>query len=221
MEHVLNPPAIHGPVVPGKAAAARAELEQLIKKINKSQFDMGDLLLTIKQNGYYEGYNSFFEYTRSLGLKDSKVRYTTRISEVMTELNIPREKYEPLGVAKLRAITSLDTKGNWTNPDSKAETPLVAFIQGFVEEGDKLSLEEVQQHVRTLKGEVGENAMGWLHLYMKQLAIDNVVKPAFELAKLHIGSVSKDEDGNSKDASDGRALEVIAAEYLNDPNNQV
>jgi len=215
MEQVLNPPAIHGPVVPGKAAAVRQELEQLIKKINKSQFDMGDLLYTIKKNGYYEGYNSFFEYTRSLGLKDSKVRYTTRISEVTSELGIPREKYEPLGVAKCRAITSLDTQAIYKNPETGAETPIVEFINGFIEQGKDLSLEEVQQHVRTLKGEVGENAMGWLHLYMKQLAIDNVAKPALEKAKMLIGSVGKDEDGMSKDPSDGAAAEVVFASFNN------
>jgi len=139
---------------------------------------------------------------------------------VMEALEIPRVKYEPLGIAKLREITSLNIDETWTNPETKAQTPIKAFVQGFVEQGDNLSLEEIKQHVKTLKGLVGEEAMGWLHLYMKQIAIDQVARPALELAKAQIGSVAKDDEGVSKDATDGRAAEVIFVSFLNDPANE-
>jgi hypothetical protein len=215
MEPLLNPPAIHGPIVPGEAAKVRQQLEQLIKKVNKSAFDIGDLLHIIKKNGYYEGFNTFMEYVKTLEIKPRKAQYLTRISEVMDNMAIPREKYEPLGVARMREITSLDVNGTWVNPETKQETPIKAFVQGFIDKGDEMPLEEVKQHVRTLKGLVGENAMGWLHLYMKQLAIDNVAKPALEKAKMLIGSVGKDDEGVSKDASDGQAAEVIFASFNN------
>lgn len=221
MEQVFNPPVIVANEIAGKEGEVRQQLENLIKQIDRSQFDIGDLLKTIKKNNYYHGYETFFAYTRSLKLKDSKVRYLTRISEVTEKLGIPRDKYEHLGTAKMRAITSLDVDGIYKNPETGAETPITVFIEGFIEKGADMSLEEIHNHVKTLKGLVGDEAMGWVHLYMKQLAIDNVVRPALELAKLQIGSSTKDEDGNSIDPSDGRALEVIAVEYLNDKNNQV
>jgi hypothetical protein len=54
----------------------------------------------------------------------------------------------------------------------------------------------------------------FLHFSVKQSVLENVVRPALDLAKKHIGSVSKDAEGISQDASDGSALEVIAIEYL-------
>ena len=222
MEQVLNavPTVIVGEKTAGEAHKIRKQLEQLIKKVNNSAFDIGDLLWTIKSNSYYEGFNTFTEYVKTLNIKYRKARYLTRISEVMHELNVPRETYEPIGIAKLREITSLDTNGTWINPETKEETPIKAFVQGFIEKGQELPLEEIQQHVRTLKGITGENAFGWIHLYMKQLAIDNVARPALEKAKAMIGTVAKDEEGNSKDASDGQAAESIFATFLSGEGNE-
>jgi hypothetical protein len=210
-----------GEAVAGEAAKTRKQLEHIITQVNKSAFDIGDLLWKIKSNGYYEGFTTFLEFTKSLKLKDSKARYYTRIAEVMTTLGIPREKYEPLGTAKLRAITSLEMGTNWTNPQTGIETPINTFIQGFVEQGGDMTLAEVHQHVNTIKGKVGENAMSWLHLYMKTQAIEQTARPALELAKAMIGSVSKDSEGISQDASDGSAAESVFASFLADPANAV
>jgi hypothetical protein len=51
--------------------------------------------------------------------------------------------------------------------------------------------------------------------------MDNTVRPALELAKNAIGSVGKDDEGVSQDASDGAALEAITAEFLANPANNV
>ena len=40
-----------------------------------------------------------------------------------------------------------------------------------------------------------------------------------KFAKMNIGSVGKDEDGQFKDAGVGACAEVIAVSYLLDPNN--
>jgi hypothetical protein len=49
--------------------------------------------------------------------------------------------------------------------------------------------------------------------------LDNVVRPALDLAKANLGSAGKDDEGISFDASDGRALETIGVAYLIDPAN--
>lgn len=211
-----NVPAIVGEAVAGESAQVRKELEQIISKVNTSALDIGELLHKIKKNGYYEGYNTFADYQKTLEIKSRKAQYLRRIAEVMDTLEIPRSVYEPLGVSKLREITSLNVSDTWVNPETKEETPMKAFIQGFVDKGQSMGIEEVKQHVKTLKGLTGENSLGWVHFYMKQAAIDQVVRPALDKAKMLIGSVSKDDEGNSQDASDGRAAEVVFVAFLTD-----
>jgi hypothetical protein len=210
-----NIPAIHGPVVPGEAVKARKELEKFIKIANSSMFDIGELCWRIKKNKYHDG--TFAEFLKSLKFKKRRLEYLTKMAECMEVIGIPRTQYEPLGIAKLREITSLDPYGTWINPESKEETPMSAFIQGFVEKGNEMEFTEIQQHVRTLKGQVGEEAMSWLHIYAKQLALDNVIRPALDKMKAEIGSVGKDDEGYGIDASDGVAIEKICVSYLLEP----
>ena len=211
---------IVGQQVAGESAKVRKQLEQLVKKVNSSLFDLADLLWAVKKNNFYEGYSTFREYTKTIGLKESKSRYLPRVVEVMEEVGIERSLYEPLGMAKLREITSLDINAVWVNPEDQSETQVRAFIKGFIEKGKEMSLGEIKEHVRTLKGLTGTEAMGFVHLYMKQIAIDNVAKPALQLAKMKIGSVGKDDEGISKDASDGQAAEMIFADFLAGEGNE-
>jgi hypothetical protein len=212
---LTEPTVIVGQQVSGEAAKTRKALEQLITKINTSAFDIAELLYVVKTNGYYEGYPTFAEYTKTLSLKPRKSQYLCRIVEVMNAIGAVRKKYEPLGVAKLREITSLDVDGEWVNPETGDKTPLKDFIEGFIEKGKDLTLEEIKQHVRTLKGLIGDNNIIFLHLSVKQSVLDNTVRPALELAKMQYGSTGKDDEGISKDATDGQALEVVCVDFLN------
>ena len=212
-------PVIVGQKVAGESAKIRKQLEQLIRKVNSSAFEIADLLHTIKKNGFYEGFTTFTDFVKTLEIKPRKAQYLRRIAEVMDEMQIAREKYEPLGIAKLREITSLNLGDTWINPESKEETPIKAFVAAFVDKGKEMTLDEIKNHVKTLKGLTGSEAMAFVHLYMKQMAIDQVVRPALDLAKAQIGSVSKDDEGISHDASDGAAAEVVFVAFLNDPAN--
>ena len=89
--NVTNVPAIVGQQVAGESAKVRKQLEQLVKKVDSSLFDMAELLWEIKKNGYYEGFVTFREYTKSIGLKESKSRYLPRVAEVMEEVGVDRE----------------------------------------------------------------------------------------------------------------------------------
>lgn len=220
--NVVTPTVIVGEAVAGSAAKARKQLEKLISDVNKSSFDIGDLLHLIKKNGYYDGYTTFQEYQASLDIKPRKAQYLRRISEVMEAVGITREKYEPLGIAKLREITSLKPEESWTDPETGNQIPMKEFIVGLVEKGAEMDLEDdIKKHVRTLKGLVGENDLVFLNLSVKRSVMDNTVRPALELAKNAIGSVGKDDEGISQDASDGAALEALAVEFLNNPANNV
>jgi hypothetical protein len=219
----MTPAVVVGEAIAGESAKVRKSLEKLIQSVNKSTFDIGELLFTIKRHGFHNtwGFTTFQEYVDTLDIKARKAQYLVRIVDVMDQVKVKREDYEPLGVAKLREITSLDPTATYTNPQTKEETPMSNFIIGFVEKGGQMPLEEVKQHVRTLKGLTGENELVWLNFCLKKAAVDETVRPALELAKANIGTVGKDAEGNAIDASDGRALEAIAVEFLNDPANNV
>jgi len=218
---VIDPPAIIGEVEAGEAAKTRKQVEKLIKENTVSMFDLADLLYKIKTQSLYSGYTTFSEYLASLKFKRRRLDYLVKMAEVMEAVGVTREKYEPIGISKLRAITSLDVNGTWINPETKDEVKLSEFIKGFIEKGQEMTLAEIQQHVRTLKGEVGENAFVIIHVKIKQLVLDKVIRPALELMKAKIGSIGKDKEGISQDASDGRALELICGDFLSDPTNEI
>lgn len=218
-----TPVTIVGEAVAGESTKVRKQLESLIKNLNKSTLDIGELLFKVKSNGFYQpwGFTTFQEYVDTLDIKARKAQYLLRIVDVMQQVGLERDKYEPLGIAKLREITSLDPQATWKNPQTGEETPMKEFIVGFVEKGDEMALEDLKTHVRTLKGLVGENDIVWLNLPFVRSTKENTIDPALTLARNNIGSVGKDDEGMSKDASDSACVEVWAVEYLNNLANNV
>jgi len=218
---IVSQPAIYGEAVAGESASVRKELETLIEGTSKSQFDIADLLFTAKSKSFYVswGFSTFSEFAKTLKLKESKSQYLVKMVEVMNAVGIPRSTYEPLGLTRLRVITSLDPKGEWTNPETLNKTSLADFIKGFVEKGDAISMDLLKTHTRTLKGIAGDSDLSFRNLKFQRLVAENTWDKAIELAKHNAGSVGKDSEGMSKDISDEYAAEILAIAYLNDPTN--
>lgn len=210
-----------GEAVAGEAAQARNQLEALIKSVNKSSFDIGELAHKIKNSGDYGEHTTFADYKKTLNIKARKLQYLGGIFEVMEAVGITREKFEPLGISKLREITSLKPTDVWTHPETGQQTPMSEFIIGFVEKGAELSLDEIQGHVRVLKNLVGENDIVFRKLAFRRYVADTTWDKAIEAARNHIGSTHKDDEGISQDASDSACAEILAIEYLNDPANNI
>lgn len=210
---------ILGEVVSGESKKARDKLEQLIKGAHRNTFEIGRQLHVIHSKGYYDGYTTFTEYLSTLDFKLRKSQYLRRIAEVMDILGIPPETYEPVGLSKLREICSLDLSKTWTNPETGEEIPMGIFIAGFMDKALLMTVDEVKAFVRTLKGLSVDDEMVGRHFYVSKQVDEEIVKPAIETAKKLIGSVGRDEEGVAKDPSDGRALEAICVEFLNDPAN--
>jgi hypothetical protein len=211
--------------IAGEALSTKHELEALINTVNRSSFDIADLLHKVKKRGYYAPFTTFKEYYSTLKIKPRRAQYLTRMAEVMETVNVPRSQYEPLGIDRLREITSLEPTEVWKNPITGLSTPMREFIVGFVEyrtdTGDYIDINDLTKNVRTLKGFVGENDFVWLNLFVKRSALENTMRPALDLMKAHIGSVKKDDEGISQDANDGTAAEMIFADYLADPANNI
>jgi len=208
------PQAIVGEAEAGEAAKVRKQLNQLIKNLNASTFDLMDVLYTIKSKGFFSPkFNTFSEFVKDLdGLKLSKAYYLTRIRETMNAAAIPREVYEPIGLSKLRAISRLDPAESYVGGLG------VDLITTLVQHAPASSLEELKDAVAAAQGLTGEDSMVWLNVSLKNSARE-VVKKAISVAKKNIGSVSKDNEGISHDASDGAALEAVALDFLADPSN--
>lgn len=211
---------IVGEAIAGESAKTRALLVSLINSVNKSTFDIAELLYKVKAHGYYTAeHSTFTEYTESLDIKARKAQYLTRIVEVMSDVGVLRTEYEKLGIAKLREITSLDPAAMYKNPDTGAEVPMREYITEFVKIGVDTDLDDIKKHVRTLKGFVGANDIEWRNLPFLRSVLEATIDPALELARANIGSVAKDSEGISQDASDAACVEVWAVEYLNNPHN--
>ena len=208
-------PAIVGEAVAGQATKVLAQIYDIIKDTNKHTFDLGELLYEVKKNKYYLklGFDTFSSYGKSLDLRITKLYYLSKIAETAEGAGIPRSVYEPVGTAKLRLISKIDL----FDKDGKAvmygDLTMAECVKGLVEKAKDLSLEEVQQVVEKLRGKTGDDAIVWLNIGITKAARE-IVRQAIELMKLNIGTVGQDEDGKHVDASDGRAIELICADYL-------
>ena len=85
---------------------------------------------------------------------------------------------------------------------------------------DKLNVQQTKDEVARLMGMTGPNRMVIRSCSVTQSAWENVIQPAYELARRILGSQGRDESGAAIEYKDGACLEVICAAFNADPNNQ-
>lgn len=208
--------AVIGEAEAGQASKVRKQLQTLIKGINTSTFDIMDLLHTIKTQKFYAPkYDSFIDYAKTLDMRVTKAYYLVRIRENMHLAAIPRATFEPVGIAKLRVIASIDL----IDSENKVKQDAVAKVNELVAAALTTEAADIKTTVDAYNGHVGEEAFEWLNIKIKKSA-KAVVRQALDLIKAQLGSTGTDADGKAKDASDGRALELMAADFIADPNNE-
>jgi len=219
-----NVPAIVGEAVAGEAAQTLSEVKKLVKGMSVNTFDLAEKLHAVKSKKFYAPkYQTFGEYAKTLDLKLSKSYYLVKLVEVMTACNIPRAVYEPVGIAKLRIVSRIDLEQQDGSPkmyDLGTGLPVsgVTVVQAIMAHAGAQDPMELEQFVRKVNGQVGDNAPEWRNISMtagQKAKWDEAVA----LARKNIGSVGKDADGQYKDASEGSCCEVIAVSYLQDLNN--
>lgn len=210
-----NVPAIVGEVEAGRAATVRRAINKLVAATNTNTFDLAELLHEAKSKNYYAGwgFESFSKYAKSLAVKYTKSYYLVRIVENMKAAGLEREQYEPVGLGKLRTISRL-------KPDTEYHgTPVSLLIRELTLKAGQMTPEQVQFEVDTIMGLTEDESLVWLNIKVKKLARENVIKPAFDKMRKHLGTVpDEDEEGQNVDAKDGRVLELICANFLADPN---
>jgi hypothetical protein len=207
--------AIIGEVEAGRATTVRRQINKLVAQAATSTFDLAELLYESKAKLYFTGwgFESFAKYAKSLAIKYTKSFYLVRIVENMTAAGLTREQYEPVGLGKLRTISRL-------KPDTEYKgTPVSLLIRELTLKAIDMTPEEVQFEVDTIMGMTEDESMVWWNVKLKKLARQNVVIPAVARMKKFIGTQPSEEDeGQQAEVSDGRALEMICANFLADPN---
>jgi hypothetical protein len=223
IENELNPPAaVRGEAVAGKSAEIRRELLKINSAMAEMTFDLAELLTAAKQGALYQawGFPTFEDYvTDELGLKVRRGHYLTRIVQVCAKVGIERLEYEPVGISKLREITTLDPEGSYFNQETKESEPLSGHIHRLIEDSPKLTAEQITAEVKRLKGLVGDDELVWVNWSVKRAVRDNVIIPAQELARQKMGSAGRDEEGNAVEYSDSATEEIIHQAYLLDPDS--
>lgn len=199
-----------------EAAKVRKTLEKAIKQVNASTFDIAILLHTVRSKHLFTQ-PTWGDYLETLELKVRKSQYLERIVEVMEAVGIPRAEYEPIGVTKLRVISRLNPADTYTNPKTNEVLPMADYIAGLIEIAPETKTEQIEKHVRVLKGEIGENDMTWLNIRLPRLVLEATIEPAFEKAAINIGTVTTDGEGVAQDAPVWRCLEVVCIDYVLDP----
>ena len=220
----LMQPAIYGEAVAGEAAQTLSEVKKLVKGLSVNTFDLAEKLHAVKAKKFYAPkYQTYGEYLKTLDIRLSKGYYLTKIVELMNAASVPRSVYEGVGIAKLRVVSRIDLTQQDGTPkmyDLGTGLPVagIQVVQAIMAHAETQTPDELEQFVRKVNGQVGDNAPEWVNISMTagQKAKWN---EAVNLAKLNIGSVGKDAEGNYKDASEGGCAEVISVSYILDPNN--
>ena len=214
-----TPIEIVGEATAGEAAQTLKQVKSLIKGLSSNTFDLAGALYKVKKNKYYSPkFSTFSEYAKDLDIKLSKCYYLLRITETLETCGVPREIYEPVGIAKLRAITRLELTDEDGAPKMYGDLTAVDTVKKLLTDSTQQTPEEVDEAVKELQGLMGDEALVWLNFPIKKAARD-VWEKAVSLAQKLIGSTGKDVEGNYKDASVGRCAEIIAVSFLQDPNN--
>ena len=219
----LKPPAVYGEPIAGRAASVRRSLMSMVANLSTNTFDLAALLHEAKENNYASawGFSSLAEYAeKELGLKKRKSEYLTRIMYVTKAVGLNRPQFESCGVSKLREITTLNPEGSYFNIAEHTAEPLDDHIVRLILDSDTMTVEQVKEEVLRLKGMTGPNRMVVRSCSVTQSAWENVIQPAYELARRILGSQGRDESGAAVEYKDGACLEVICAAFNADPNNQ-
>ena len=203
-----------GDIEAGRAASVKRQIKKLIHGVNTNTFDLAELLYETKHNKYYAGdFESFSKYAKSLDLKYSKSYYLVKIVELAKGAALEREQYEPVGLTKLRAISKLSLEGEFNG------VPMPLVVRELTLKAAAMDYEQVVEEVNKILGLTEDESMVWLNFSVKKSVRDLVILPAIALAIKHMPeSQTTDDEGNHIDPSKGAAIEVIAANFLADPN---
>lgn len=218
----MNEQVVVGEAVAGQSATLRKRMRILAADLTKHTFDLAEAFLQAQETRCYAewGFSSLPEYAElELGIKPRKAQYLATIARVCRDCGVARKDYEPVGVTKLRIITTLNPSTTFYNAEEKKHTPMAELITDLIAEAPELGTVEVEQKVAFLKGMTGENTMVLRSYKITLSCWENVIKRCFESVRMRLGSAGRDGTGAAREYSDGAVIEALCAEWNADPRN--
>ena len=218
----MAPTVIIGEAVAGKSASLRKRMFLLSTDLTRNTFDLAEALLEAQETHCFLewGFDSIGDYAElELGVKPRKAQYLARIARVCRDCGVARKDYEPVGVTKLREITTLEPGDTFYNPEEKKHEPMVEHIVRLIAEAPENSTVEVEEEVARLKGMTGENALVHRGYKVTVSCWENTITRCFESIRKRLGSAGRDGTGAAKEYTDGNVIECLCAEYNADPRN--
>jgi hypothetical protein len=202
-------PATPDAQVLDRATAVQEQLRSLKGEINNNFFELCDLLSEAHAGAYHTlyGFSQFgdwIEQGSGLDLSARQGFYYVQIAKKARQLGLTREDLLKSGISKLKKIFSLD-------PLEFGDE-----IKQLLAAGETESLSVIEAKVQALRKQAGKPSYKTLHIRI-EADVEPIVDEAFELARRNYGSIV--QDGEIDDVSDGKCLELISAEYIQDPNN--
>lgn len=177
---------------------ARNMASALAENIEANYFKLGGVLNMIKENSWFEGYESFNLYIfEEFGFQPSKASYLINIYKRLVEKQIPWEKVKHLGWCKVRLIAGIITLENLDEWVAKAEKLTYADLDTVLKAkhvGDsditttsemvslkfklhKDQAEVVQQGLAKIKGEIQTEADSVALAAAARLILEGPTKP--------------------------------------------
>lgn len=175
--------------------------------------DFGEALVYAADNECYrdKGYDNFEAYAKeNLKLGSRNIYYVMKIVREAKRLGITRNQLRLVGVSNLRQVLG----SNLT--DKQKLVLLENCVSG-------LSTTECKAAVKALEGKIPTEApvkdelLTWMNIKILRAAKEDTVKPAFDKVRRLYGDAHK-IFGVPQDISDGKALEMICADYLSGPD---
>lgn len=169
---------------------------------------LGRLLREARDNRYNLdwGFSRFDDWVEEASGLDMSARHAydlIKVVERSESLGIPDEELKQVKLSKLKTIFSLPA-------DTDEGT-----VRELVEKAKHESLDAIREDVGKIKN------LEWVYRTIKiERSVDeNVYQPALERARLEFGN-TMGHDGGPTDISDGRCVEMWAAEFLARPEEQ-
>lgn len=213
MRDIFAPSAVHGAAIAGnkaRATAVRAQIDKLKTNLGNGRWELAALFSEARSKAYNLewGYTDFDLYIdeSNFDVGSRECRHLIRAHDVAVQLGIDREQLNAVAFSKVKEIFRLDPA---TQGDS---------IKQLLSEAAHMSLESVRTAVRALKGGDPETELTWINMQVLRRAKEETILPALAKIKLEYGPTMGDTPGETAEISDGRALEMLCADKLSEPD---
>lgn len=130
-------------VIPPSAASQIGRARELVRRVEETYLDLGDVLLQITESkahrtlGYRDDLQGYQEFLAcELGLKYRKARYLIGIAEMVRDCGLDREEVGSIGWSKVKEIAGASKES----------------VQGLIELAKTSTLSEVSKAAKLAKG---------------------------------------------------------------------